>query len=202
MITIPGEASSYVRTHWRGVALVGSWLACAALGWWLRGPPPPAVHLDQTDHAAAGASSSSASDTHEGPKRIVHLEFGPAPAPPPGLAVPPAVLCRPLVVPGDPAPVYVPAGEVVTSETIEEDGPVDTHAFVAAERHAEEDHHLQLTVAPVALPRFSVGWAPRVAPGVSLGVIDAGVRVTSDLWISAWAEPLAPAVGVGIRVTF
>ena len=201
MITVSGEASSWVRAHWRGLALVGSWLACVGLGWALHRPPPaPAVHLAQDDHATSSSSSSSAAEKHEGPKHIVHLEFGPEAAPKAG---PSAVACRPVRLPGEPYPVYVPAGEQVTSETIEDDGPVDTHAVAATEQHAEADHHLQLAITP---PAARPGWELQLGLEGGLSLASARVavrrRLVGDLWVEVSAEPLQRQLGAAVAFAF
>jgi hypothetical protein len=219
VIAVPGEAARLARAHWRALAGAAALLVAFATG---RGCAPtapacpPAVALKDTGHLVEDMRSSGSSATTTGPEHRVERDFEPSPC---AIAAPfaleharigaairaslnlPAPTPAWVTAPPDPAP----PGEYLAREIVTDTGPSTTTAQANVDQHRDEQKHLDLVITPQqaqGLPRFSIGYAPRLAPSVGLGVISAGVRVTRDFWLTGWAEPLAPAVGLGVQVTF
>jgi hypothetical protein len=214
VITIPGEALRVARAHWRALAGVAALLVAFATG---RGCAPtapacpPAVALKDTGHVVEDLKTSGSSATSTGPEHRVERDFAPSPCAAPPFAVEHArigaAIRASLPVPAWVAPgsAAAPPGEYLAREIVTDSGPSTTTAQATVDEHRDDQKHIELAITPQAsqgLPRFSIGYAPRVAPTLGLGVISAGVRVTRDFWLTGWAEPLAPAVGLGVQITF
>lgn len=197
--------------HWRLAAGLVVALALVAFGWWLHKPAAcpscaPAVHAVEQVHEQRQVKAQRETEQTQGPTRKVVLEFDPH-CPP---AVAPPAACAPgpvqLPFPGPGSGFYLQPMPGLVRETITESGTRTTETRAATETKAEEDRHVELQVTPAAaaesLPRFSVFFEPRLRPSAGIGVVGGGVRLTRDVWLEGWAEPSAPAFGVGVRITF
>jgi hypothetical protein len=148
-------ALAFVKNHWRGCAGVLALAAAFGAGYrtHARLNPPtvcaPAVAKVEDDHQAKDVDAKKDTLKQEGPKRIVKLNFDPAPNRPDEKDAP-ADLCRPVVVPGL-GEVQAPPGERLESVTIEDDGASRSETKAATETHATEDRHLDLKITPAAI---------------------------------------------------
>jgi hypothetical protein len=201
-------ALAFVKNHWRGCAGVLALAAAFGAGYrtHARLNPPtvcaPAVAKVEDDHQAKDVDAKKDTLKQEGPKRIVKLNFDPAPNRPDEKDAP-ADLCRPVVVPGL-GEVQAPPGERLESVTIEDDGASSSETKAATETHATEDRHLDLKITPAAIAPADQRYALQAGLEDVLHArtlrLAGRLRVVGPLWAELAVTPASRGVGVAASV--
>jgi len=180
-------AYALLRAHW---PLALALLLGVAIGWALCHSRQPAVHEKADTHASE--SEQGQKDTREDVGGWTRTTYDFAPA----TGEPGTSPCR---FTSGVAPAAAHTGQPLTSVIVERHDPTVITSHSTEQVQAQQDQHLDLTVAPEAQP----GWALQVGiEGMQARAVRLAARrrIVGPIWLELSAVPVQRSLGAAVAV--